>query len=79
MYSKIKRILAMSGVIFLVALYVISFFLGISKNPNAFPMFIASMFATLFIVTMLYVYQLVYKITRKDDKNKDDFPYKDQS
>lgn len=72
MYSKIQRILALSGAIFLLALYVISFLLGISKNPNAFPMFIASVFATVFISTMLYVYQLVYKLTRKKDKDIDE-------
>ena len=57
--------MAWVGIICLLLLYVISFFLGISRNEAAFPMFIASLLATFFIPTMIYLFQLIMKNARE--------------
>lgn len=60
-YSKSQRIMAWIGIVALLLLYVISFILGVSGSEKAFPMFMASLLATFFIPTMIYLYQLILK------------------
>ena len=64
MYSKGQRIMAWAGIACLLFLYIVSFILGVSGSKQAFPMFIASLLATFFIPTMIYLFQLFLKNAR---------------
>lgn len=68
-YTKTQRVMAWVGIACLLLLYVISFFLGISGSESAFPMFLASLLATFFIPTMIYLFQMFINWAR--DKKVD--------
>lgn len=65
MHSKKERIMAWIGIACLLMLYLVSFILGVSGNSAAFPMFLASLLATFFIPTMIYLFQLFMKKARE--------------
>ena len=56
-----KRVLALIAVALLLAMYIITFILSLSKNPAADGLFKAAIFCTLTIPILLYGYQLIYK------------------
>lgn len=63
--SKKERIMAWAGIACLLLLYIVSFILGVFGSGKAFPMFIASLLATFFIPTMIYVFQLIMRNARE--------------
>lgn len=65
MHSRKERIMAWIGIAALLLLYIISFILGVSGSKQAFPMFMASLLATFFIPTMIYLFQLVMRNARE--------------
>lgn len=73
--KKVKQILALIGVILLVALYIITLVLAITDNSGTMNMFFASVVATILIPVLIWAYTLIYRLTRgnKDsaDKNSD--------
>ncbi len=66
---KGQRILAMIGVVFLVALYVVTLISAIFTTPATKGLFMACIFSTVAIPVMLYGYILVYRALK--NKNKD--------
>lgn len=56
-----RRILAIAGVILLLAMYVMSFVFAISGSESADGWFKVSLFCTIAIPVMLYAYTLVYR------------------
>lgn len=71
--KKIKQILAVLGVIFLVGLYVMTLIAAITDQSQTMSLFKASVFATVIIPVLIWAYSFIYKlITRKDsaDSNK---------
>ena len=71
-YTKTQRIMAWIGSVCLLMLYVISFILGVSGSSKAFPMFLASLLATFFIPTMIYIFQLLVKLAKEKRMNEED-------
>lgn len=70
--NKIKRILALVGVILLLALYGSTLFFAIFDNSDTMMMFKASIAATIIVPVVLWTYTLVYKLVKKDDtKNQE--------
>ena len=68
-----KRVLAISGIVLLVALYVITFILALfSKNKAYEGFFNASVYMTFVIPALLYVYTMIYKLNHKNDSKFDD-------
>lgn len=63
--EKFKRILALTGVIFLVSLYIITFIAAIFTTPYSDSLFKASIFCTVLIPIILYAYILIYKLVKK--------------
>lgn len=61
MYTKLQRAMAWIGIGLLLLLYIVSFWLGIFGSKRAFPMFMASLLATFFIPTMMYLFQLILR------------------
>lgn len=67
--KKAKQILAMIGVILLVALYLVTLVLAI-LGKDFFPMFMAALATTLMLPIILWLYTLMEK-SRKEKKEKE--------
>ena len=69
--KKVKRILALVGVILLVAMYGSTLVFAIIDNSDSMMMFNASIAATIIIPVILWSYTLVFKLVKKDDEPQD--------
>lgn len=67
--KKLQRVLAMAGVLLLLALYGSTLVFALSGNPEADGWFKASLFCTITIPVLLYAFVLVYRYLK--DRNKD--------
>lgn len=63
--KKIKRILAITGVILLVSLYLITLISAITASEHSSALFQASIFSTVAIPIFLYAVGLVYRLLKK--------------
>lgn len=70
--KKTKRILALVGVILLVAMYGSTLLFAIIDNSDSMVMFKASIAATIIIPVLLWAYTLVFKLVKKDDDLQDE-------
>lgn len=59
--KKIQRILAMAGVVLLVAMYGATLFFAVSDYPDAENWLMASVACTIIVPVLLYAYMLIYK------------------
>ena len=62
--NKIKRILALLGVILLVGLYLTTLMLAIFGNPNTMDLFMASVVATVIVPVLFFAYSMIYKLLK---------------
>ena len=67
---KWKRPLAMAGVIFILAMYVIAIVSAFSKSPSANNWLMAAIFSTVVIPVILYAFQLVYRLLKPEEKDR---------
>lgn len=65
MNNKVKRIAAMTALILIVLMYLVSFLLGIFATEAAPGMFLASVFSTVAIPIMVYIFLQLYKLRRR--------------
>ncbi len=68
--KKGVRILALIGAILLAVLYVSTLVFALLDNPFANKLLIASIAGTILIPALLYAYQLIYKILKKNAKKQ---------
>lgn len=68
--QKVKRILALAGVILLVAMYGITLVLGLTASPATKGMLTASLMCTIIIPILLYAMMLVARVFSQ--KNADE-------
>ncbi len=68
--NKVKRILALIGVVFLVSLYLITLISALTASKHSQAFFQASLFSTIIIPILIYAYMLIYRVTRKKDKDE---------
>ena len=68
---KWKRPLAMAGVIFILAMYVIAIVSAFSKSTSAKRWLMAALFSTVVIPVILYDFQLVYMLLNPEGKDRD--------
>ena len=66
--NKTKRILAIIGIIILVGLYVTTLILAIVDNEYTRKFFTASIVCTVVIPVLIYIYQWLYKLLKKDSE-----------
>lgn len=66
---KFRRIAALTGVILLVAMYLVSLIAAILKSPMAKAVFTFSLYCTFVVPVIIYLLQLIYKLGNK--KNDD--------
>ena len=77
--KKGKRILALVGVILLLAMYASTLVFAIIDNSDSMMMFKASIAATIIIPVLLWAYTLVFKLVKKDDGLQDEENIQDKS
>ena len=70
--KKLKRTLAIFGVIFLVSLYLLTLISAITASKHSNALFQASLFSTFIIPVFLYALGLVYRLLKKDSSNNTD-------
>lgn len=63
--QKMKRILALLGIILLVGLYLVTFIASLLNTSFAHNLFMACFYATIMLPIMLYAYVLIYKVIKK--------------
>ena len=63
--KKMKRILALIGVVLLLSLYVVSFVAALTANPHSRDFFMLSVIATIAIPIIIYAYMVLYRIFTK--------------
>lgn len=68
-----RKVIALSGVVLLVALYIVTLILAIFKSPATKQLFLFSAFATVFIPILLYIFVLFFKyLNSKAEKIDED-------
>jgi len=68
--KKMKRIVALIGVILLLSLYALTIVGALTASPNSAALFQASIYSTIVVPIMLYAYILVYRVVKKDSQDK---------
>ena len=69
--KKVKRILAILAVVFLVSLIGINVYAAFTASPDSHALFQASLYSIVVIPIMIYAYILVYRLLKRysEDKN----------
>ena len=69
--KKGKRVLAIVGVVLLVAMYLATIILAIVDSSDSMRMFYASIVATILIPVLIWVYTFIYKLFRRGDSEQE--------
>lgn len=69
---KRKRILAISGIVILAGLYLTSLVFAVTDHPQKTAALSASLYATIVIPVLLYVFLLVARLLKKYGKKPED-------
>ena len=80
--KKAKQILAIIGVILLVALYVTTLIFAITDNTGTMSMFGASVVATVVITVLIWAYTFIIRLLKKPygpDSESDEGPSSDST
>lgn len=65
--KKVKQILAISGIVLLVGLYLSTLILAITDNSHTQHLFRASVYATVIIPVLIWVYHFIYRLIHKKE------------
>lgn len=65
---KWKRPLAMAGVIFIAAMYIVAIAAAFSKSPSASSWLMAAIFSTVIVPVILYALQMVYRLLKPNEE-----------
>jgi len=60
----LKRVLALAAAIILALLYIMTLVFAVTDDPNTMGMFKASVAMTIIVPTMIYGYQLVFRVLK---------------
>ena len=68
--KKVKRFLAIIGIILLVSLYIITFVLALTDDPHTMNAFRASLYCTFLVPVLIWAYTFIYKLLKNNYGNK---------
>ena len=68
--KKVKQILAITGIIVLVGLYISTIVCALSASDNFMNMLMASIYASVISPVLIWVYSFIYKLIKKDSEEK---------
>ncbi len=79
--KKVKRILAIIGIVLLFSLYVITIVLALTDDPNTMNAFRASVYCTFLVPVLIWAYTFIYKLLKNNygDKPDDEFTIPDDT
>lgn len=63
--KKVKRVLAVIGVILLIGLYLSTLILAIFEHSNTMNLFMASAAATVIIPVLIWTYSMIYRLIKE--------------
>lgn len=66
--EKVRRVLAMIGVVVLVLCYVMSLITAVMATPEAHDWFIASVGATILVPTVLYGFSIILRVSNRNEE-----------
>ena len=75
MKNKAKQIAAITAIVLIVAMYIVTLILGITNNENTQQWFMAAMIATIVLPVMAYVYIWIYKKVQEQREAAKDMKY----
>ena len=75
MKNKAKQIAAITAIVLIVAMYIVTLILGITNNKNTQQWFMAAMIATIVLPVMAYVYIWIYKKVQEQREAAKDMKY----
>ncbi len=64
---KLKRILAVAGIILILSMYVIAIVSAFSDSPNSKSWLMAAVFSTVIVPIVIYTFQMVYRLLKPGD------------
>ncbi len=70
--KKIKRIIALIGVILLLALYLSTIVLACIGSENAINLLKTAIYATIVVPVLLWAYSFIYKLLKNNYSQKED-------
>lgn len=71
-YTKTQRILALLGIIVMVALYLAALIASFFRSPLADGILSSALFCTFFIPIIIYLFQILAKNRKQDDSSFED-------
>ena len=75
MKNKAKQIAAITAIVLIVAMYIVTLILGITNNENTQQWFMAAIIATIVLPVMAYVYIWIYKKVQEQREAAKDMKY----
>ena len=72
MYQKLKRILALTAVVFILLLYAATFVLSLLPGDQGKDLRLVSIVATVVIPVLLYIYLWLFRLFKGDGKDQND-------
>ena len=66
--KKGKRIIALTGAILLIVMYIATLIFALIDHPVAHNLFVGSLVCTGVLPVLLYLYMLLYKLSNKNDE-----------
>ena len=70
--KKVKQILALAGVILLIALYAATVILAVIGNENTLHLLKAAIYATVVVPVLLWAYSFIYKSLKNHYSDRDE-------
>ncbi|MEI3339431.1 MAG: hypothetical protein V8R80_05280 [Eubacterium sp.] len=70
--KKVKQILALAGVILLIALYAATVILAVIGNENTLHLLKAAIYATVVVPVLLWAYSFIYKLLKNHYSDRDE-------
>ncbi|MCD8118237.1 MAG: hypothetical protein LUE29_01865 [Lachnospiraceae bacterium] len=71
-HSLFSRILAVGGIAVILALYIATLFFAIFDRSETMSLFLASVVCTIVVPVLLYVYNWIYRLLKKDREDKEE-------
>ena len=64
--KKVKRLLAIIGILLLVSMYILTLVLALTDDPNTMNAFRASIYCTVLVPVLIGAYTFIYKLLKNN-------------
>lgn len=64
--KKVKRLLAIIGILLLVSMYILTLVLALTDDPNTMNAFRASIYCTVLVPVLIWAYTFIYKLLKNN-------------